>query len=386
MVLLLAVEPDARQATNLARVLRARPRTELVIAESAVRALQTLAGRVPDVLLTSALISRQDEVRLAAWLKDLGPAAAHVQELTIPLLATSAPPPKKRRGVLATLRRERTAAATPDGCDPDVFAEQVSGYMDRASAGRPLVEPEPPAVVEAAPAPVEIEPAIELLLLSPGLLPEPRANLAEPELVVQPDSEDLLPLVCAVEFAPEPLVELLLLPVGWLPDACATVAELEPVMAQDTEDLLPLVCAYEPQVQPAESLALAEAVVAEEEAWVPILIEDECGDPPAVVPDDVWVLDPVTGIDGLLEICVPASPVVAALSSPDPLPQPKPKVAATKKSAKSQPKPVQDEWGFFDPDQCGFAALLAKLDEITEQHDADDDAHSEDTTVRLLSY
>ena len=29
-------------------------------------------------------------------------------------------------------------------------------------------------------------------------------------------------------------------------------------------------------------------------------------------------------------------------------------------------KPVQDEWGFFDPQQCGFAALLAKLDEITE--------------------
>jgi hypothetical protein len=28
--------------------------------------------------------------------------------------------------------------------------------------------------------------------------------------------------------------------------------------------------------------------------------------------------------------------------------------------------PVQDEWGFFDPDQCGFNALLAKLDEITE--------------------
>jgi hypothetical protein len=39
--------------------------------------------------------------------------------------------------------------------------------------------------------------------------------------------------------------------------------------------------------------------------------------------------------------------------------------------ARSQPnrfparKPIQDEWGFFDPAQCGFSALLAKLDEIT---------------------
>jgi hypothetical protein len=36
----------------------------------------------------------------------------------------------------------------------------------------------------------------------------------------------------------------------------------------------------------------------------------------------------------------------------------------TKRTKKA--KPVQDEWGFFDPEQCGFAALLAKLDEITE--------------------
>jgi hypothetical protein len=27
---------------------------------------------------------------------------------------------------------------------------------------------------------------------------------------------------------------------------------------------------------------------------------------------------------------------------------------------------IQDEWGFFDPEQCGFSALLAKLEEITD--------------------
>ena len=29
--------------------------------------------------------------------------------------------------------------------------------------------------------------------------------------------------------------------------------------------------------------------------------------------------------------------------------------------------PVQDEWGFFDPERCGFSTLLAKLEEITEE-------------------
>jgi len=44
--------------------------------------------------------------------------------------------------------------------------------------------------------------------------------------------------------------------------------------------------------------------------------------------------------------------------------------AANKKKARRQKgSPVQDEWGFFDPQQCGFAALLAKLDEITENED-----------------
>jgi hypothetical protein len=31
--------------------------------------------------------------------------------------------------------------------------------------------------------------------------------------------------------------------------------------------------------------------------------------------------------------------------------------------------PIQDEWGFFDPQQCGFAALLAKLDEFSDGPD-----------------
>jgi len=32
--------------------------------------------------------------------------------------------------------------------------------------------------------------------------------------------------------------------------------------------------------------------------------------------------------------------------------------------------PVQDEWGFFDPERCGFSTLLAKLEEITEEEAA----------------
>jgi hypothetical protein len=44
---------------------------------------------------------------------------------------------------------------------------------------------------------------------------------------------------------------------------------------------------------------------------------------------------------------------------------------------------AQDEWGLFDPEQCGFAALLAKLDEVTA--DGDDDQTAQTTSVRVIS-
>jgi hypothetical protein len=30
-------------------------------------------------------------------------------------------------------------------------------------------------------------------------------------------------------------------------------------------------------------------------------------------------------------------------------------------------RPLQDEWGFFDPEQCGFSAVLARLEQVTEK-------------------
>ena len=124
MALILAVEPDHRQASRIAAVLRTRPRTELVIAESAGTALGLLAERIPDVLLTSPLLSPHDQAALDGWLRALGAAAAHVQELTIPILANVAPPPRRKRGMLARLRRQDEATPASDGCAPDLFAQQ----------------------------------------------------------------------------------------------------------------------------------------------------------------------------------------------------------------------------------------------------------------------
>jgi hypothetical protein len=55
-------------------------------------------------------------------------------------------------------------------------------------------------------------------------------------------------------------------------------------------------------------------------------------------------------------------------ASPPPPPAPAEKLSTLTPRAKA-PKPVQDQWGLFDPEQCGFAALRAKLDEISSREE-----------------
>ena len=65
----------------------------------------------------------------------------------------------------------------------------------------------------------------------------------------------------------------------------------------------------------------------------------------------------------------PATVNVAVAVSVQMAPQPTAGAPEPKRSTNKPPKPVQDEWGFFDPDQCGFRALLARLDAIAASED-----------------
>jgi len=59
-------------------------------------------------------------------------------------------------------------------------------------------------------------------------------------------------------------------------------------------------------------------------------------------------------------------PAPASIASVDVEAAHTPKRSGPGRKKKTAPKPAQDEWGLFDPQQCGFAALLAKLDEVTD--------------------
>ena len=48
----------------------------------------------------------------------------------------------------------------------------------------------------------------------------------------------------------------------------------------------------------------------------------------------------------------------------------------------SERPPMQDEWGIFDPDQCGFPAVAERLDEIAESKKM---PHRSGVTSRVVS-
>src|SRR5688572_10057757 len=206
MPLILAIEPDKRQSSQLASVVKGL-QAELVQRANAADGLAALQGRVPDLVLTSSLISPRDDSALAAHLRELGAAAAHVQTVTIPLLGSAAPT-RARGGMLAALRREKPQAPMTDGCAPDVFAEQVRQYLATADEQKAVAATRVTAAPEAVPQDfVEAAAAEEAL---PEL--EPDAFAAEPEYVepigepapAAPPLSQLLQLVSDTAPAAEP--------------------------------------------------------------------------------------------------------------------------------------------------------------------------------------
>jgi hypothetical protein len=107
---------------------------DVVVVDSRDAALEAIRTNVPDVLLLSALLSPRDEDELIAHLRTLD--AQHLQTHTIPQLASALEPGEKRGGggLLSAFRRKKDAATVVSGCDPDLFAEEITTYLQRAEA------------------------------------------------------------------------------------------------------------------------------------------------------------------------------------------------------------------------------------------------------------
>ncbi len=133
MALVLAIEPDLRQAAILKRIVREKVRAQLVLVDSRDAAISAIDAQIPDVILVTALLSPRDEEELVAHLKMLE-GAEHLQTHTIPQLASahSAADNQAGGGLFGKFRRKKESDPIP-GCDPDLFADEISTFLDRAS-------------------------------------------------------------------------------------------------------------------------------------------------------------------------------------------------------------------------------------------------------------
>jgi hypothetical protein len=134
--LVLAIEPDLRQAAIVKRIVREKVLADVAVVDSRDAALEAIRLAMPDVLLISALLSPRDEAELIAHLRTLD-NAGHLQAHTIPQLASALGPGEERSsgGLLSAFRRKKKKEpdAPLSGCDPDMFAEEIRSYLQRAA-------------------------------------------------------------------------------------------------------------------------------------------------------------------------------------------------------------------------------------------------------------
>jgi hypothetical protein len=423
MPLILAIEPDKKQASQLTAIVRGRLHAELILGESAERALAALGPRVPDLILTSALLSPKDESALGERLRALNGAAAHVQTLTTPVLATS-----HGRGlvsgragsVLSALRREKPSSDAPAGCDPAVFAEQCREYLERAETDRASkAERELDAEIDHQPvqsAPVEehIETETEAVVLAAPQLDVPTEE-AEIDFTTPPVDAVDTPMTMTPDAQPE-LRQFFTLPADEEEGPASLLAAVAALAAEEAAAMAAQAprqpTAVEPEAAPVYELDAAtvaefesvpsidaqsesvDATLSETELysalpavetvrWPTLAVAADAPPPPAAASEPDETKEWLDIIEALRRDAAQV-PLPAPMPTPAPAPAPAPTPALTIPApavAREEPAAepagrlrrrasAEDEWGIFDPEQCGFQALLAKLEKITEENDA----------------
>ena len=247
--LVLAIEPDLRQAAIVKRVVKERVQADVVVVDSRDAAIAAINAAVPDVVLVSMLLSPRDEEEIIEHLRTLE-GGAHLQTHTIPQLASALGRGEDEGGGLfSSFRRKKQAASAPAGCDPDLFADEIRLYLQRAAekkreaAESGAITPHPvlgrrPAESASSPTPVEKAAADAPAPGSAWASPfewRPSTDRRAPQPVEPVQAEHPIPDPPAPILDPQsPIPDLHSL----IPDLQSLIAEPEPVIAE-LEPLIP---------------------------------------------------------------------------------------------------------------------------------------------------
>jgi hypothetical protein len=288
--LVLAIEPDTKQASILKRIVRERAHAEITVVDTKDAAIAAISAHPPDLILVTALLSPRDEEELVAHLRTLGDESDHLQTITIPLLAPALGSGEDEDGFFKKTfgKRKRRSEKNSVGCDPWTFADQVAGYLKAATEARaarqaqleyaqrhaiPVDEIQPLPAEETSGAAASIVAEAEQVV--EPLVPEPAFGDTEP-LFIQPEPVAEPTPAYAEETrysAPEPVAEQ---PAY---ESVIKAAEPEPLVMPEPEPMLA-----------AESIILPEAVTTPEAVVIP---EPDIAPEPVVIPEPAVMSEPV---------------------------------------------------------------------------------------------
>jgi hypothetical protein len=395
MALILAIEPDRRQASKLAAIVKNRLHEEILQADTTEHAIAALGARVPDLILTSLLLSRKDDAALTDWLRASDEAGAHVQTLVIPVLGGSSRDGEDGGGgLLSRLTRNRSRDdVTTDGCEPEVFAAQIREYLERAAEERRhLLEDAEAAQAAAKTGATGSAERIPLSASIPSIpttdhvpsmqsrswdqpyadgsaSPQPQHFEVE---AVTPEPMEAAPAAAGAESAQDEdawseislsenpaQVDASAIGGNYLldeDDGAALELNSEPIDLQRFVEEL----ANDPVVDRTPAPRSGDNVLAEFEEALEVI--EEPNRPDGHSEADSEVLTPLVASTAWPHLDSTVAKPEAAAEEPAAAPS----AARPRSRKKSRAAAPQAEWKLFDPEQCGFSALLAKLDQMAD--------------------
>jgi hypothetical protein len=430
MAIVLAIEPDRRQGAHLTAILR-QVGAELVIADTTEGALDAIGNRVPDLVLVPALLSPQDDAALAAALRVIAAAAhvrtltipvlaSGVKRTPVAGMlskwrknkAASPEPdgcdPSVFGEQIATYLKEAAAERLQIEEDGLLHAEQAPAApafaieaithdhidepiaFDAASFGvvEPVLRDEfPPLIADRDSQPARfVEPAffVEPTFFAESTVPAPIESqpFEAPieEAPVQQNAARRIDLTEELEELAADMRSGLFDGEPAEPVATTAAAPLaEPLFVEQmfVESLFSQQASTD--LDDAQPLAVETTVTARADGqrWVPMYLtpgrmwpalEGMPAEAAVVRTDQPDWIELVASLRQDLErrrIDPTSVTVVGGRPSDDVTKTPRP--AKRPRALPRKARPVQDEWGFFDPERCGFSTLLAKLEEITEE-------------------
>jgi PleD family two-component response regulator len=165
---ILAIEPDTDRGVRLRQLLRENLNSDLVLSTSAHAAITAMTETRPDLILTSTLLSANDDQHLVAHLRAT-PSLRHLPILTIPAVVDAPATEVRSTGLMSRLLRRPQPQVVFPMYDIGAVITRIQEALAQSKIAAAQIEEEAQEAIATAPvveSPDVAEPFTSALLSS----------------------------------------------------------------------------------------------------------------------------------------------------------------------------------------------------------------------------